>query len=251
MCRAMSSTDIAIAALTFVLAGLVKGLTGLGLPTVGVGLLSLIMPPAQAAALVVVPALLTNLWQMLAGPALKELCLRLWPMLAGICLGTWAGGRLLAGMETKLAAALLGVALLAYALTGLVMRNPPRLAGPWAAWLGLAAGAVTGLVTAVTGVFVIPAVPYLQALALPRDRLLQALGLSFTVSTLAMAALLAGTGNLGGAMAWASLLALAPALVGMQLGRWLGSLTRPETFRRCFFAGLLLLGAHLALRPLL
>jgi uncharacterized membrane protein YfcA len=76
----------------------------------------------------------------------------------------------------------------------------------------------------------------------------QALGLSFTVSTLALAAILVEGGALQISVAGASLLALAPALAGMALGQWVRARTRSETFRICFFAGSLLLGAHLALR---
>jgi uncharacterized protein len=47
----------------FVLAGFVKGVIGLGLPTVAMGLLALLMTPAQAAAVLVVPSFLTNIWQ--------------------------------------------------------------------------------------------------------------------------------------------------------------------------------------------
>ena len=71
----------------FLLAGCVKGITGLGLPAVGIGLLSLVLPPAQAAALVVVPSLATNAWQALDGPALRPLARRLWPMLAMLAFG--------------------------------------------------------------------------------------------------------------------------------------------------------------------
>lgn len=87
---------------TFLLAGQVKGVTGPGLPTVGVGLLSLAMPPAEAASLVVVPSLVTNVWQMGPGAALSPLVRRLWPMLAGVCLGTWAGAGLLTGAGAAL-----------------------------------------------------------------------------------------------------------------------------------------------------
>ena len=55
---------------------------------------------------------------------------------------------------------------------------------------------MTGIITAATGVFVIPAVPYLQAIGLEKDQLVQALGLSFTVSTLALAANIARAGAL-------------------------------------------------------
>jgi hypothetical protein len=54
----MDETTIAIAA-TFTLAGSVKGVIGLGLPTIAVGLLTLMMPPAHAAALLIVPSTVT------------------------------------------------------------------------------------------------------------------------------------------------------------------------------------------------
>jgi uncharacterized protein len=231
----------------FVLAGLIKGVTGLGLPTVGVGLLGLMMPPAEAAALVTVPALVTNAWQMLAGPALWRLCCRLWPLLAGICVGTWLGGCLLGAADSPYATPALGAILILYALLGLwsgSLRLPDRLA----AAVGTFAGVTTGMMTAATGVFVVPAVPYLQTLGLGRREFVQALGLSFTVSTVTLAALLTGAGTLDAELARWSLLALVPALLGQGLGGRLADSLRPETFRRVFFGGLLLLGAYLTLR---
>src|SRR3546814_3283433 len=47
----------------FVVAGLVKGVVGLGLPTISMALLSIFMLPAQAAALLVIPSLVTNVWK--------------------------------------------------------------------------------------------------------------------------------------------------------------------------------------------
>jgi uncharacterized membrane protein YfcA len=241
--------DLVLAAilLTFLLAGFVKGVIGLGLPTIAVGLLSLAMTPAEAAAILIVPSTVTNLWQLVAGPSVTRLIRRFWPMMLGICLGTWAGSGLLTGAGTAMASAALGVALVVYAVLGL---KTPRFSVPEGSepWLGPIVGAATGLVTAATGVFVIPAVPYLQVLNLEKDDLVQALGLSFTVSTFALAASLAHEGAFGGADATFSLLALLPALGGMWAGQWLRGRISAELFRRCFFLGLLGLGLHLALR---
>ena len=77
-----------IAAIAFLIAGFVKGVIGLGLPTVAIGLLGLVMPPAEAAALLVVPSLVTNVWQLAAGSSFMTLLPRLWPMLMGICIGS-------------------------------------------------------------------------------------------------------------------------------------------------------------------
>ncbi len=229
-------------AATFLLAGLVKGTIGLGLPTVAVGLLGLVMPPAQAAALLIVPSMVTNLWQLAAGPRLMPLVRRLWTLLAGIALGTaLAAGALTAG---KGAQAAMGVALVVYALVGLAnipLRVPPR----WEPVLSPLVGLVNGAVTSLTGTFVLPSVPYLQSLGLGREELIQALGLSFTVSTVALAGALLQTGSFHGGDLGASVLALPPALLGMQAGTWLRTRVQPRTFRLCFFLGLLALGAEL------
>ena len=236
-------------AATFLLAGVVKGAIGLGLPTVAMGLLGLAMPPAQAAALLLAPSLVTNVWQLLAGPHFGALLVRLRGMLAGIVLGTLAGSGVMAGGAVRGATVALGAALLLYAAVGLAKLHlhVPSRAERWA---GPLTGVLTGLVTGATGVFVIPAVPYLGALGLERDDLVQALGLSFTISTLALAAGLAWHGALPAAAAWGSLLALVPALAGMALGGWLRARVRPATFRLCFLIGLLVLGAELVWRGL-
>jgi len=80
----------------FLLAGFVKGVIGLGLPPVSMGLLAVAMPPTHALAIVVVPAILTNIWQTFVGPHLRDIMRRLWPVLLGLAVGT----RLNAGMMT-------------------------------------------------------------------------------------------------------------------------------------------------------
>ncbi len=239
-----------VATLTFLLAGFVKGVIGLGLPTVSMGLLSLVMAPAKAASLLIVPSFVTNVWQLAAGPSFSRLAYRLWPMLAGVVLGTLAGTGLLTGSHAGQAAVALGLLLILYAVLGLTsVRFAVAPAAEW--WLGPLIGALTGLVTAATGVFVIPAVPYIGALSLDKDELIQALGLSFTVSTIALAAALAAGGAFALGEVGASTAALAPALLGMAAGGALRGRFSEKTFRRVFFGGLLVLGAHLASRALI
>ncbi|MFJ4434465.1 sulfite exporter TauE/SafE family protein [Pseudomonas sp. NPDC089395] len=229
---------------TFLLAGAVKGVIGLGLPTIAMGLLGLAMSPAQAAALLIVPSTLTNLWQLATGGHLLALMRRLGPMLAMIFVGTLLGSVWLGIDSGPWAVHALGAALVIYALYGLI--GPVlRLAREREGWLGPLCGLVTGVVTAATGVFVMPAVPYLQSLGLSRDEMIQALGLSFTVSTLALALGLAGQDALGGQALGASLLMLAPALLGMLAGQWLRQRISAALFKRCFFIGLAVLGGHL------
>jgi uncharacterized membrane protein YfcA len=165
-------------------------------------------------------------------------------VLAGVVVGTLAGTGLLTGSHAGQAATALGVLLVLYAVLGLTsVRFSIAPAAEW--WLGPLIGALTGLATAATGVFAIPAVPYLGALNLDKEDMIQALGLSFTVSTIALAA--GGAFDFGGCRRFNR--RACARLLGMAAGGAMRGRFSEQTFRRVFFGGLLVLGAHLASRP--
>jgi uncharacterized protein len=240
---------LALAAFAFVLAGFVKGVLGQGLPTVAVGLLSLMMSPGEAAALIVIPALLTNIWQAWFGPSMRPLLARLWPTLLASFIGTFVATALGLGLLTPEAAALarkaLGLALIVYGLLGISripLQVPPR-AEPW---LGPLFGLANGAVATMTGVFMFPVIPYIQALGLERDDLIQAQGISFSVSSFALALVVLANGTLNAANSIASLVAMLVTFVGMFLGQYVRGFAQPGLFRFLFFCGMLVLGIHLA-----
>ncbi|SAL27892.1 sulfite exporter TauE/SafE [Caballeronia sordidicola] len=245
-----AAAHVAIVGLTFLIAGTVKGVTGMGLPTVAMGVLGTLMLPAQAATLLILPSLITNVWQLFAGPGVIGLAKRFWPMMAGIVAGTIGAASFIAGSGGTWAVTGLGAALTLYAMSGLfawrfaVKPEYERRLSP-------AVGIVTGLITGGTGVFVVPAVPYLQALDLKKEDLVQALGLSFTVSTVALAIGLARENAFAIGDVNNSLLAVVPALLGMWIGQHVRERISPATFRRWFFICLLALGLQLLLRHLI
>lgn len=232
-------------AAVFVLAGTVKGVIGLGLPTLSMALLALWMTPSQAAALLIVPSLVTNAWQMRPWSTLLPIVRRLGGMQCGICVGTLLGAALLGAPAGALATACLGATLLVYAVVGLSGRVLHVSAGV-ERWLSPVIGVITGGVTAATGVFVVPAVPYLQSLGMRRDALIQAMGLSFTVSTVVLAAGLGANHVYTRDGTMTSVAMLVPALIGMSIGQWLRPRLSVVTFRRCFFVSTALLGTFMA-----
>jgi hypothetical protein len=242
------SPYVLLVALTFFLAGIVKGVTGMGLPTVAVGVLGAIMSPVSAAALLVIPSFVTNVWQLVTGPDFLGVMKRLWLMMLGIVVGTLAGTELLTSANTEYASVGLGSALVLYAVHGLWAKPfsvPARLERLLSPVIGL----TTGVVTGGTGVLVIPAVPYLQALGLSKDNLIQALGLSFTVSTIALAAGLARGGAFELGNVTLSALAIIPSLLGMMVGTGIRERISAATFRRWFLIFLVVLGLKLVVRP--
>ncbi len=243
----LDTTTLLMILTTFIVAGIVKGVTGMGLPTVAMGVLGLFMPPVIAAGLLILPSFITNIWQLLAGPDFRAIVKRLWPMMIAITLGTLIGIRLMTAGTGVWTTSALGLCLAVYAAYSLLARPisiPARLEPKLSPIMGL----VTGLLTGGTGIFVVPAVPYIQSLGFSRDDLVQALGLSFTISTLALAAGLASQNAFHVEHLSLSALAVLPALLGMWLGQKIRHIFSPKTFRRWFLICLLVLGCELSLR---
>lgn len=248
----MDHSTLLIAAIfaTFFVAGIVKGVTGMGLPTVAMGVLGALISPLTAAGLLIVPSFVTNVWQLLAGPSFGSLVRRLWLLTVAVVAGTFAGSSLLTSGNSLLTTAALGAALSLYSLHALFARQL-RVSSRLEPWLSPLIGLVTGLLTGATGVFVVPAVPYVQALGLEKDDLVQALGLSFTVSTVALAAALVWHGAFRIDNLALSALAIVPALAGMWAGQIIRHRVSPATFRRWFLICLFLLGVEMIVKAFL
>ena len=229
----------------FLLAGFIKGVLGLGLPTVSIGLLAVAMPPAHALAIVIVPGILTNVWQTFAGPYFLDIVKRLWPLMIGLAVGIRVNAGMMTGPYARYGTIFIGVLLVIYAAVSLrqfvfkVSRRDEK-------WVGGIVGVITGLISAATGVQVIPSMPYFQAIGMEKDELVQALGVFFTVATVALAFNLSAAGLLGESTALPGVIALACSFTGMAIGQAVRTRLDAETFRRWFLIAMILLGLYLA-----
>lgn len=235
---------------TFIVAGFTKGVIGLGLPTVSLALLTLTLGLKEAMALMLIPSFVTNVWQGVVGGHFLAMARRLWPLLLASCPAIWLGAGVVARSDAVVMAAVLGVMLFTYA--GLALRSVKVPSpGSHETWMSPVVGATTGILTGFTGSFVMPAVLYMQSLGLTRNELVQAMGISFSVSTLMLGLALAGHSLLPAELSAISAAALVPSVLGMVLGAWVRNRLSEERFRQLFFTALLILGGWLALRPLI
>ncbi len=230
----------------FLLAGGVKGVVGLGLPTVSLALMTLSFGLPTAMVLLLLPSLVTNLWQAFAGDHLRPVLQRIWPMLLLATLLIPLGGLMLRGEDFVLLTAILGASLILYGGLGL-LKTRLTITSRQEVWAGPLVGVANGLLTGMTGSFVVPGVLYLQSIGLARDDLIQAMGLLFTLSTLGLGISLGGLDLLSQDLALLSALAVLPALIGMRLGQSLRKRISEPLFRKLLFASLLILGASLVL----
>jgi uncharacterized membrane protein YfcA len=236
-------------AVVFLLAGGIKGVLGLGLPTVSMGLLSIVMTPAQAAGILVIPALVTNIWQVASGSGVLALLRRFALMIVATVIGTFSTVEFLTTSSASAATGALGAVLAAYGIYGLVgtdLQIRPR----WERWLSPLVGFVTGMLNGATGVFVIPTAPYLTSLRLDKEELVQAVGINAFICPLALAAALMVHGELRFEVAGSWMVALVFSLVGMYVGQVVRQRTSEQVFRRTFFIGLLALGTYMCFRGL-
>ncbi len=240
---------LTLAAVTFFLAGVVKGVVGLGLPTVTLAVFTATIGLKPAMALLLVPSFVTNCWQAVVGGSFWALLRRMAVLLILVCIGTWFGVRVLATADTSWLSALFGALLIAYAGSGLIRPVVPDLTAH-ETWLSPVIGAINGVLTGMTGSFVVPGVLYLQSLKLNKDQLVQAMGILFTVSTAILAVALGQKKLVSQDLLILSCLGVIPALIGMVAGQELRKRMSEETFRKALFWALLLMGIYIIYRAL-
>lgn len=241
----MTLLQMAVIAVAFVIAGVAKGAIGMGMPPIAIGLMSFAVPLESAIAIMVVPTIVTNIWQAIYGGGFKPLMRRFGTMAATACIGILGVGLLLSDLGSPRTAGWVGVLLVLYSLIALTPYRPrvPRRAEPWAnPVIGLASGAVAGS----TGVAAVPFLPYMQSLEMNPHELVQALGIMFLFITGMLAISLAMHGAYHMTNIVAATAAVAPTMVGVWIGQRVRRRLAPETFRRIFILGMLGIGLHLA-----
>ena len=178
------------------------------------GLLAVAMPPAHALAIVIAPGILTNIWQTFAGPYFLGIVKRLWPLLLGLAIGIRLDGDMMTGPYARYGTVFIGVLLVTYAIVSL--RKFTLTVRPQdEKWVGGVIGLTTGVISGATGVQVVPSMPFMQALGMKKDELIQALGVFFTVATLVQAFNLSAAGLLNELTALPGVIALACSFTGI------------------------------------
>ncbi len=236
-----------IVILAFLVAGAAKGITGFGIQVVALSILTIALDLVTAMAVLLAPSTATNIWQAMVGGFARELLYRLWPFLFAVALAVLIGAMALTRVDLSLLTAFLGLVMIAYASASLlgIHFSVPAGAEPW---LSPVIGLVNGTITGMTGSSVVPGTMYLQALGLPRDMLVQSMGMLYLISTLALAVALQAHSLLNLELGLYSTSAIVPALVGMMVGRKIRRQLSETLFRKIFFIALLALGFYLVLR---
>ncbi len=234
-------------ALVFVVAGTVKGTIGIGLPTVSVGIMSQFLAPHMAIALVILPMVITNIWQVYRAGQWLVTARRYWLLVGMLVMTIWVTTFFTANASPQFLLAVIGVAIVIFATTSLARplpAIPDRLDRPAQAITGLTAGVLGGL----TSIWSPPMVSYLLARRVERDDFVRAAGLFIFLGSLPLALGFWQTGLLDGPVARLSAWMILPTLVGFTLGEAIRRRMEPERFRRVVLWIFLFMGLNLLRR---
>ena len=234
----------AFIAISFLFAGLVKGVIGLGFPTIILAMLSLHLGVREAMALMLLPCFLTNVWQAFSGGNLLSILRRIWPFLISAALLIWITTSFIAAVEPRFLSCLLGIVICTYAIVGM-SSTQFSIPEKHERWLTPVLGACNGIVTGLTGTFVVPGVLYLQSLRMGKNRLIQAMGILFLTSTTALGAGLFGHNLTSNQYFLVSAAAVIPSFAGMACGQFIRRFLGEQRFEKVFYTSLLLLGLYI------
>lgn len=232
---------LVLVAAVFLLGGIVKGMTGLGLVTISLGLLAATLDLTSAMALLIFPALFTNIWQALIGGNSVTLFKRIWIFLFFASMTIWFGSIVLISVNPTILLILLGALIIVYAsldLFGIRLSISPQNEKIAGSVFGIANGLFAGM----TGSFVVPGVMYLQAIGLARDQLVQAMGMLFTLSTISLAFALDRNNFITAELAMTSAFAVIPSMLGLTIGQQIRKSLSEARFRKIFLISILFLG---------
>lgn len=241
----MSPVELALfGTVVFLIAGSIKGLVGIGLPTASVSMLTLIVDPRVAIALVLGPMVFSNAWQVWQMGQIQR-ALRDYRIFAvALAVGVFVTVLLSAEVSDRVIYLALGVSIVSFSVLNLrfeIPAMPPRFDGAAQLIFGSMAGVLGGL----SGVWAAPMIVYLTARQVPKDEFVRATGMLIFIGSLPLVAGYVQKGLMTPELALMSAVMVVPTLIGFGLGARLRNTLSNERFRRVLLYVFLLLGLNL------
>ncbi len=245
------STEFIIWALgVFLFAGVVKGVLGIGLPTISISMLAQFADPRVAIALLLLPALVTNVWQIYRGGRIVRSARLLWPFVTTMAVVMFISSLFAARASTKLLIAGIGVMVVLWTITSLI-RSPPqvpeKLHRPVQVFSGFAAGLSGGL----TAIWSPPMVMYLLSIRCEKDDFVRFTGFIILCGTVPLTLGYIANGLLDKPLALASALMIVPTWAGFFIGEYLRKFLGGKQFQTVVLVVFCLMGLNLIRRAIL
>lgn len=238
-----------IGAVVFVIAGSVKGLVGIGLPTAAISMLTLAIDPRTAVALGLLPVVVANAWQVWSMGDISGAFRRYWVF--GLALGSsvFVTVILSAQVSDRVMFLALGLSIVSFAVLNLRFKMP-LLPDRFDVLGQVGFGTVGGILGGLSGVWVAPVIMYMSARQVPKDEFVRGVGLLLLIGGLPFLGAYVQQGFLTAELGLVSLALIVPTLLGFTVGARLRARFSNESFRKLLLYVFLILGLNLLRRGL-
>ena len=240
---------LAIAFGVYVLAGTIKGIAGIGLPTVAISLLSQFFDPRLAISLALVPIIATNAWQVYRAGRFLETLRRFAPFLVCLVLFVYVSAQFAHGISVRALVLFMGSMVILFTLVNLLFK-PPALPDEWDTPAQVVTGTAAGFMGGITAIWSPPVMVFLLARRTPKDAFVRASGVIIAVGGVPLIISYWQAGLFGGETAIVSCLMVMPAVVGFFVGERLRSRLDAKRFHTVVLIIFLFLGLNLIRRGL-
>lgn len=244
---------LAIGVPVFVLAGAVKGLIGIGLPTLAIGLMAQFIGAREAISLVIVPMLFANGWQVVRSDSPRASVLRVTSeyriLLLSLFMTIGAVALLAPSVSVATVTLTLGIVMTLFAILSL-WRDPARLGDRFDRLGQGAAGVVGGIIGGISGIWAPPIIIYLSARRIDKQAFVETVGVLLFGSTAVLMVGYLASGVLAPLKALQSLAFIPPALAGFAIGERFRARVSGAGFRTLVMSFFLLMGLNLIRRAL-
>ncbi len=239
---------LAIISGALITGGIVKGVVGLGLPIVTIAILLNFLPPLTVLGLLIMPMLVTNLWQAVRAGNLLEPLRRFWPMIATGFVFLFIGAELIVAMNTEMLFGVLGTCVVVFSGINLINPRVHPLRPETEKWAGPLAGAMGGLLGGISTIWGPPMMMYFVMLKLEKDTFVRTVGLAWFAFSVPLAVAYWRNGIFVGDVIYLSLYACVPGMIGIRIGEIIRERIDQNTFRKVMLVMLLLIGLNLIRR---
>ena len=235
------------AMVVFLLAGTVKGALGIGLPTISISILAQFVDPRIAIALLLVPALFSNTWQVYRGGNIVRSARMLWPYVLSMSVVMFCASLFAARASTRALIAGIGIMVVLWTVTSFI-RSPPKIPEHLHKPAQFLLGVVSGLMGGLTAIWSPPMIIYLLSIRCEKDDFVRFTGFMILCGTIPLTIGYVLNGLLDKQMALASCLMIIPTLFGFSIGERIRKLMSVEQFQKAVLLLFFLMGLNLIRR---
>ena len=240
---------VLLALLVFLLAGTIKGVVGIGMPTTSIGVMSQFTDPRLAITLAVFPIVVANGWQMYRAGNILGTVRRYWIFGAVLGVVLLATSLLATSISTTILVTLLGIMIVLFSITSLALK-PPILPEKYDRIGQVVAGTLAGISGGLTAIWGPPMIIYFLSRRLDKDEFVRASSVLLLAGSIPLLIGYINNGLLDGPTATLSAILVIPTLLGFTLGELVRRRLGSEKFRTLVLILFLLMGLNLLRRAL-